>query len=229
MGRETNRGPQRANGGPGHRHTERAVHRISSTILAVANLNDPEFDEHREHPGFHCRRARLGRQVGAQRLGLSLWEIPPGQAAYPYHYHLGEEELIVILSGQLSLRGSQGWRELQEGEIVSFPVGEAGAHQIVNRSDEPARMLAFSTSGAPDVVIRPQSGTIGVFERRPEGGGLYSHFRADDAVSYFEGEPPSQRRRTALDEAGRRAHRLMLAPGRRRRSRRVRPPRRSRM
>ena len=170
------------------RRTGRTVYRVSFTILAVANLNDPGFDEHREHPGFQCRRARLGRQVGAERLGLSLWEIPPGQAAYPYHYHLGEEELIVILSGQLSLRGFQGWRELREGEIVSFPVGEVGVHQIVNRSDQPARMLAFSTSGAPDIVIRPESGTIGVFERRPEGGGLYSHFRADDAVSYFEGE-----------------------------------------
>ena len=98
--------------------------------------------------------------------------------------------LIVILSGQLSLRGSQGWRELREGEIVSFPLGEGGAHQIVNRSNEPARMLAFSTSGVPDIVIRPDSGTIGVFERRPEGGGLYSHFRVDDAVSYFDGEQP---------------------------------------
>jgi len=57
----------------------------------MANLNDPEFDELREHPGFRCRRARLGRQAGAERLGLSLWEIPPGQAAYPYHYHLFSE------------------------------------------------------------------------------------------------------------------------------------------
>ena len=74
----------------------------------MANLNDPEFDE---HPGFRCRRARLGRQAGAERLGLSLWEIPPGQAAYPYHYHLGEEELVVVLSGQPSLRTADGWRE----------------------------------------------------------------------------------------------------------------------
>jgi uncharacterized cupin superfamily protein len=158
----------------------------------VANLNGPEFDEHREHPGFRCLRARLGRQVGAERLGLSLWEIPPGQAAYPYHYHLGEEELIVILSGRPSLRAADGWRELPEGEIVSFLVGEAGAHQIVNRTDRPVRILAFSTSGAPDIVIRPDSGTIGVFERRPQGGGLYSHFRADDAIDYFEGEQPPQ-------------------------------------
>jgi uncharacterized cupin superfamily protein len=154
----------------------------------MPNLNDPEFDEQCEHPGFRCRRARLGRQVGAERLGLSLWEIPPGEAAYPYHYHFGEEELIVVLTGRPSLRMPGGWRELPEGEIVSFLVGDQGAHQIVNRTDEPVRLLAFSTSGAPDIVIRPDSGTIGAFERRPEGGGLYIHFRAEDAVNYFAGE-----------------------------------------
>jgi uncharacterized cupin superfamily protein len=154
----------------------------------MVNLNSPEFDEHREHPGFQCLRARLGRQAGAERLGLSLWEIPPGQAAYPYHYHHGEEELILILSGRPSLRVPSGWRELAEGEILSFLTGEAGAHQILNRTPEPVRLLAFSTSGVPDIVIRPDSGTLGVFERRPQGGGLYQHFRGRDAIDYFEGE-----------------------------------------
>lgn len=154
----------------------------------MVNLNSPQFDEHREHPGFQCLRARLGRQAGAERLGLSLWEIPPGQAAYPYHYHLGEEELILILSGRPSLRVPSGWRELAEGDILSFLTGAAGAHQILNRTPQPIRLLAFSTSGAPDIVIRPDSSTLGVFERAPQGGGLYQHFRAHDAIDYFEGE-----------------------------------------
>jgi uncharacterized cupin superfamily protein len=59
----------------------------------VANINDPVFDEPREHPGFRCQRARISRQAGSDRLGLSLWDLPPGEAAYPYHYHLAEEEL----------------------------------------------------------------------------------------------------------------------------------------
>ena len=70
---------------------------------------------------------------------------------------------------------------------MSFPVGERGAHQIVNRSEEPVRFLAVSNQ-QPDIVIRPDSGTLGAFERRPEGGGLYKHFRLGDAVDYFEGE-----------------------------------------
>lgn len=153
----------------------------------MVNVNRPEFDELREHPGFNCRRARIGRQLGSERIGASLWELPPGEAAYPYHYHLAEEELLVVLAGRPSLRTPDGWRDLDQGEAVSFQVGERGAHQVVNRTEEPVRFLAVSNQ-QPDIVIRPDSETLGAFERRPEGGGLYKHFRFDDAIEYFEEE-----------------------------------------
>jgi uncharacterized cupin superfamily protein len=156
----------------------------------MANVNDPLFDEPREQPGFQCRRARLARQAGSERLGLSLWELPPGEAAYPYHFHYTEEELVVVLAGTPSLRSADGWRELQEGEVVAFPRGEHGGHQLVNRTPETVRFLAFSTSGEPDVVIYPDSGKLGAFERLPDGGGLRAMFRLSDTVDYHDGEQP---------------------------------------
>ena len=154
----------------------------------MPSIREPSFDEERDHPGFRCLRARLGRQAGCERLGLSLFEVPPGQSAYPYHYHLTEEELVVVLSGRPSLRTKEGWRELEQGEVVGFPRGEEGAHQITNRSEETVSFLAFSTAGEPDVVVQPDSGKIGAFERRPEGGGLRIWFKSDDEVGYWEGE-----------------------------------------
>jgi len=165
---------------------EQAVDRLRS----VTNINDPVFDEPREHPGFRCLRARLSRQAGSDRLGLSLWELPPGEAAYPYHYHLAEEELVVVLDGQPSLRTPDGWQELQEGEVVPFLRGEQGAHQLVNRTQNTVRFLAFSTNGEPDIVIRPDSGTLGAYERLSDGGGLRAVFRAADTIDYYEGEQP---------------------------------------
>ncbi len=159
-------------------------------LTAVTNINEPIYDEPREQPGFRCRRARVSRQAGSDRLGLSLWELPPGEAAYPYHYHLAEEELLVVLEGAPSLRSQNGWRELSEGEVVPFLRGEQGAHQLVNRTELVVRFLAFSTNGEPDIVIRPDSGTIGAYERLPEGGGLRVVFRNADAVDYYEGEQP---------------------------------------
>ena len=158
----------------------------------MVNVNDPEFDEAREHPGFRALRARVGQQAGAERLGASVWEIPPGEAAYPYHLHLGEEELVIVLAGCPSLRSPDGWRELDEGEVVSFPRGEAGAHQIVNRTAQSVRFLAISTNGEPDIVLYPDSGKVGAAERLPEGGGFRKFFRLDDEADYYDGEnPPS--------------------------------------
>jgi len=164
--------------------------RNGDSFRSVPTINDPVFDEPREHPGFRCLRARVGRQAGCERLGLSLWELPPGEAAYPYHFHLTEEELVLVLRGRPSLRTVEGWRELEEGEVIAFLRGEAGGHQLVNRTRENVRFLAFSTSGEPDVVMYPDSGKLGAFERLPEGGGLRTMFRMGDAVDYYDGEQP---------------------------------------
>jgi uncharacterized cupin superfamily protein len=169
---------------------DRDGRRELDNLRCVTNINDPIFDEPREHPGFRCQRARLSRQAGSERLGLSLWELPPGEAAYPYHYHLAEEELVLVLDGQPSLRTPDGWRELQEGEVVPFPRGEHGAHQLVNRTVGTVRFLAFSTNGEPDIVVRPDSRTLGAYERLPDGGGLRTVFRMADEVDYYDGEQP---------------------------------------
>jgi uncharacterized cupin superfamily protein len=156
-------------------------------VSATASIANPVFDEVREHPGFNCLRARLGRQAGSEKLSMSLFEVPPGEAAYPYHFHLAEEELIVLLEGAPSLRTPAGWREMEEGEVASFLVGEEGAHQIVNRSAEPVRFLAISNQ-QPDVIVRPDSESVSVAERRPEGGGLSLNFRIVDSGGYFDFE-----------------------------------------
>lgn len=159
----------------------------SAKHSAEVNINRPVFDEPRDYEGFRCLRARLGRQAGTEKVGLSLFEVPPGEAAYPYHWHVAEEEVLIVLAGTPSLRTADGWRELAPGDVLSFRVGEQGAHQLANQTSETVRFLAFSNQ-QPDIIIRPDSGTIGLTERRPEGGGLAYYFRVDEAIGYIEGE-----------------------------------------
>ena len=158
----------------------------------MTNISDADFDQLRDWEGFSCRRAYVGRQAGARRLGISLWEVPAGQTAYPYHFHLAEEEALLVLDGAPSLRTPEGWRELAAGDLVAFPAGEEGGHQISNRSDATVRFLAISTSGEPDIVLYPDSGKVGASERRPDGGGLWTMHRLADAVDYMDGERPPQ-------------------------------------
>jgi len=153
------------------------------------NIFEPQFEPrgHPNNPDYDARRAFIGRPAGSRRLGASVWELDPGKAAYPYHAHLGEEELIVVLSGHPSLRTPEGWRELSPGEAVAFPRGEEGAHQIVNRGSETVRFLAVSTAGAPDIVLYLDEGKLGASERRPDGSGLSRFFFLEQSVDYWDG------------------------------------------
>lgn len=160
--------------------------------MSVANLFEPEFDSETELPGFTTRRAKLGEQAGAERLGASLYELAPGSAAFPLHYHLANEELLVVVAGSPVLRTTEGERPLKEGEVVALRIGEAGAHQVVNRGTETVRILIVSEMNAPDIVIRPESGKLSAFGRAPGSSseGMHDVYFRHDTAEFWDGEEP---------------------------------------
>jgi len=166
--------------------------------VSAANVFDPEFDPPTDRPGFTYLRARVGRHAGAERLGASLYEIPPGESTFPYHFQLANEEMLIVLRGTPHLRTPDGWRQLDEGELVACPVGERGGHQLHNRTDDAVRVLVISEMNAPELSFYPDSGKFLAGDRAPggvtnEGGLLFETFRVSDAVDYWEGEsPPSE-------------------------------------
>jgi len=159
----------------------------------MPNIFRPSFEDGEKPEGFRAKRARLGYELGTELIGASLWEVPPGEAAYPYHYHYADEEMVIVLSGRPTLRTPDGNRELEPGDAVRFELGESGAHQILNRTEEEVRFLAVSSHGRPDVVVYPDSDKIGVGERLPRGGGLRAFFRRATGVDYWTDETPPER------------------------------------
>jgi uncharacterized cupin superfamily protein len=157
----------------------------------MANVFEPDFDpaDDADQTGFVNRRARVGRQAGAKRIGASVYELPPHEALCPFHWEAGNEEMVVVLSGRPSIRTPEGWRELDPGEVVSFPRGPEGAHQVANRSDEEARVLMLSELNGPEVNVYPDSGKFGVLSRAPgsppKEGGVDAIFKLGDDVDYF--------------------------------------------
>jgi len=156
----------------------------------VPNIFSPQFEDGERPEGFRSRRARIGYELGSELIGASLFEVPPGEAAYPYHFHYADEEQLIVLSGRPGLRTPEGVRTLEEGEVLHCPLGEQGAHQVINESEETVRFLAISSNGRPDVVVYPDADKIGVGERLPHGGGLRAFFRQSDAIDYWTDEEP---------------------------------------
>jgi uncharacterized cupin superfamily protein len=150
------------------------------------NLLDDEGWLPRTHPpmqkGFEWSRKR----VSGENLGASLYELPPGQKTFPYHYELGNDELLVVVAGTPTLRDPEGEHQLRPGDCILFPSGPAGAHQIVNTSDERARVLLVSNLELPRGAVQPDSNKVMI--RWGPGGEDSLWFRREDAADYWDGE-----------------------------------------
>ncbi len=150
------------------------------------SISAPEFTYDADDPEpFRSGMFRLGTQLGAQETGMSVYELPPGQAVCPYHYEYGEEEWLLVLEGRPSVRTPEGTAELSPHDVVFFPKGPEGAHQVRNDSDARARVAMWSTVVLPTATAYPDSGKVGV----------WTGDRAEDliaprasAVDYFHGE-----------------------------------------
>jgi uncharacterized cupin superfamily protein len=158
--------------------------------VARPNVFSDELQSDPERAGFKGRYARVGAAAGAERLGACVYVLEPGETPSPYHLHRGNEELLVVLEGRPTLRTPEGERELVEGEVVAFPSGPAGAHQLTNRSDGRVRFVIASTERSPEILEYPDSRKVGVKSLPDEGetDKLRLRFPADAAVDYFEGE-----------------------------------------
>ena len=99
------------------------------------NEQDLDWGEQSHGEKFGYRRKQLGSAAGGERLGCSLYEVPPGRRAWPYHYHLANEEAVYVLDGSGSLRLGEREVALSRGDYVALPVGEAEAHQIINTAE----------------------------------------------------------------------------------------------
>jgi len=152
------------------------------------NIAEPDFTFDEEDPaGFRAGMLRFGAQLGAEQTGTSVYELPPGEAICPYHYEHAEEEWVLVLGGRPSVRTPDGIEQLEPFDVVFFPRGPEGAHQIRNDSDAPARVLMWSTVVYPAVSVYPDSGKVGVWTAGKVDDLLVER---SSAVDYYHGETP---------------------------------------
>ena len=128
------------------------------------NLLKPDWDAEVDAGGGAMLRAvRVGQHAGARSLAATLYEIEPRALVSPLHFHHANEELLFVLSGTPTLRtGQDSERTLEPGEIVAFPPGPDGTHQITNQSGTPARVLICSTSVLPEVAEQPETDMLAI-------------------------------------------------------------------
>jgi uncharacterized cupin superfamily protein len=127
----------------------------------------------------------IGKRLGADLLGATLYELPPGEKTWPYHYEQGCEEWLLVVSGRPTLRSPDGEQVLEPGDVAVFPEGPSGAHQLSNGTDQAVRLVLFSSKSPLAVVHYPDSGKVGIWTL---GEGYQSLLRNEPELDYWDGE-----------------------------------------
>jgi uncharacterized cupin superfamily protein len=151
----------------------------------VFNLHGDDLDESRDREGWRVTGASVGEKIGGALIGASVYELEPGSKLWPYHTHHANEEWLLVVRGRPTIRTPEGERGLAEGDVVCFPRGKDGAHQVRNDTDVPLRVLMLSTKVAPDIVEYLDTGKIGA---RSVAGERIMLARPGPELEYWEGE-----------------------------------------
>jgi uncharacterized cupin superfamily protein len=153
--------------------------------VKVFNLNGDRWDRQEDRDGWRSKDAWVGHHIGAELLGGSMYELEGRNKLWPFHTHHANEEWVVVLRGTPTLRTHEGEQLLQEGDVVCFPRGKDGAHQIINRSEGSIRVLMLSSLVSPDIVEYLDTGKIGA---RSVAGERIMLAKPGPELDYWEGE-----------------------------------------
>lgn len=152
--------------------------------VAVESL---PWDEWSEGVRFGGRARRLSntRDGRGLRIGVLIEELPPGRQSCPLHYHLLEEEHVLMLEGEVTLRLGQERIRFRAGEFVSFKAGDPVGHCLINEGSSPARYLVIGENNPKEICIYPDSGKIAI-------DALKELRLLGPIANYYDGENPDE-------------------------------------
>ena len=87
---------------------------------------------------------RLSPAGGLSLMGASHVVLQPGGWSSQRHWHEGEDEMVIMLSGEAVLIEDESEVILRAGDVAAFAAGERNGHHLVNRSDADCIFVAVS-------------------------------------------------------------------------------------
>ena len=153
-------------------------------LLPIASSRVP-WTESLDLPRFQARYRHLTRALLGMdyRIGVTIEELFPGSQSAPFHYHLFEEEHVLILEGSLTLRLGDGRHPMQAGDYVCFPAGQKAGHCLINESDAVCRYVLVGERNPNEICVYPDTNKIMV-----RALGRPAIFDANATRSYWAGE-----------------------------------------
>jgi len=166
---------------------------MSKPVVCVADAPEFPMEPEAESTRFGATIRPLSSALGLDGLGIQHVTVEPGRRAFPFHNHLGNDEMFLILSGTGTYRYGETEHAVKAGDVCAAPRGGPDkAHQLVNTGTEPLVYYGISTRNDPDVVEYPDSGKFAAFAIAPGENFFTAHLRhvgkREDTRGYWDGE-----------------------------------------
>jgi uncharacterized cupin superfamily protein len=115
----------------------------------------------------------LGDPLGLTKIGVNLTTLLPGKESSMRHFHTKEDEMVFVVEGEVVLRTDAGEQILRAGMCAGFPAGARDGHQLINRSDRPARYLEISNRDPDDTAEYSEVDLA--YRKAPDGRAIFAH------------------------------------------------------
>lgn len=88
---------------------------------------------------------KLGDAGGLSQFGANLIRLEPGALSSLRHWHMEQDEFVMITRGTCTLVDDTGAQDLEVGECAAFPAGDPNGHHFINNTNEIAEFLVIGT------------------------------------------------------------------------------------
>jgi len=133
--------------------TENRPRHVAGWLLGELTLGEPP----------RCLHGRpLSRHAGARQVFVNLDRLTPGCHPSPLHRHHSNEELLLVIAGEPTLRqvsaeGQETRVKLAQDDVVHWAPGGV-AHQLLNEGRDDAVYAVVGTDRADEVTSFPDRG-----------------------------------------------------------------------
>lgn len=153
--------------------------------IKICNTNSIKPKHKKEHEPYEYYKYQVTPMDKNSKCCVAVYKIPPQKSAYPYHYHVNNEEVFYIISGEGILETPQGNKKVGTGDIIVCPPDSDSAHRLINSSEtEFLTYIDFDSVNYPDVAYYPKSNKVGIIL----AGESSAFYDEDKNVDYYKGE-----------------------------------------
>lgn len=126
--------------------------------MNVTNLFSPEgYLVANQRQNYRSSYKEIAEVFGAKKLGFHTKILEPKTFSAPYHWHTGEEEVIIVLEGSATVRNNDQFCVIKPGDLIFYGVGPESAHHMYNHTDQPFKYFVLSNIDNSETCYYPDS------------------------------------------------------------------------